>query len=320
MNTRSELKNEKIATRTAYGKTLLELGRTNPDIVVFDADLSCSTQTKFFAKEFPERFFNMGIAESNMLATAAGIALAGKIPIVSSFAMFATGRAWEQLRNSIAHNQANVKICATHSGITVGEDGATHQIIEDLAITRVIPGLIVLVPADAVEAEQMLKKIVEINGPVYLRLGRSALPIVHDDSYKFEIGKAKVLREGSDLSLVACGVTVSIALEAAQELSSTYGIELEVINSSSIKPLDSKTICDSVSKTGRIISVEEHNVIGGLGDAIASEVLSQLGERSVSFKKIGIEDCFGQSGKAEDLLVHYGLSVENIINLVRSMI
>lgn len=318
MSNKTERKNEKIATRVAYGKALVQLGKSNPNIVVLDADLSCSTQTKYFAKEFPDRFFNMGIAEANMLSVAAGLALAGKIPVVSSFAMFATGRAWEQLRNSVAHNKANVKICATHSGITVGEDGASHQIIEDLAISRVIPGLTVLVPADAIETEQMLKEIINLDSPVYLRLGRSAVPIVHDDSYKFETGKAKILRDGSDISIVACGVGVHLGLEAAEELSLRHGIKAELINSSSIKPLDSTTICNSVSKTGKIITIEEHNVIGGLGDAVASEILSNL-DSPVKFKKIGIEDRFGQSGKAEQLLEHYGISVENILRVALSL-
>ena len=209
---------EKIATRVAYGKSLVELAKSNQDIVVLDADLSSSTQTKFFAKEFPERFFNMGIAEANMVSTAAGLAKAGKIPFVSSFAMFATGRAWEQVRNSVAHNHANVKICATHAGLTVGEDGASHQIIEDIALMKSIPGMVVIVPADAKETEKVMQAVTAYNGPVYVRLGRSALPVLFDDKYNFQIGKANVIEKGEDLSIMACGIMGSAAVEAAKIL------------------------------------------------------------------------------------------------------
>ena len=309
-----ESSSEKIATRAAYGKTLLELGKENKDIVVFDADLSGSTQTKHFAKEFPERFFNMGIAEANMVSTAAGLAKAGKIPFVSSFAMFATGRAWEQVRNSVAHNHANVKICATHSGLTVGEDGASHQIIEDIAIMKAIPSMTVIVPADSVETEQVIRAVAEYNGPVYVRLGRAAVPVIYDDNYKFEIGKADVLREGTDATIVATGVMVSRALEAAQ-IASSQGKSIEVINVASIKPLDTETIVKSANNTKKVITAEEHNIWGGLGDSVGSAILENASEK-VSFKRLGVNDLFGQSGKAEELLEHYELTAERLLSLV----
>ncbi|NQY79893.1 MAG: transketolase family protein [Candidatus Caenarcaniphilales bacterium] len=311
-----ESSTEKIATRAAYGKTLLELGKENNDIVVLDADLSGSTQTKHFAKEFPERFFNMGIAEANMISTAAGLAKAGKIPFASSFAMFATGRAWEQVRNSVAHNHANVKICATHSGLTVGEDGASHQIIEDIALMKAIPGMTVIVPADSVETEQVIRTIAEYNGPVYVRLGRAAVPIIHDDSHKFEIGKANVLKEGTDATIVATGVMVSRALEAAQQ-AEAQGKSVEVINVASIKPLDTETIIKSANKTKKVITAEEHNIWGGLGDSVASAILENASEK-VKFKRLGVNDLFGQSGKAEELLDHYDLTAEKLLSLAIS--
>ncbi len=308
-----ELSTEKIATRAAYGKTLLELGKENNDIVVLDADLSGSTQTKHFAKEFPERFFNMGIAEANMISTAAGLAKAGKIPFASSFAMFATGRAWEQVRNSVAHNHANVKICATHSGLTVGEDGASHQIIEDIALMKAIPGMTVIVPADSVETEQVIRTIAEYNGPVYVRLGRAAVPIIHDENHKFEIGKANILKEGTDATIVATGVMVSRALEAAQQ-AEAKGKSIEVINVASIKPLDTETIINSANKTKKVISAEEHNIWGGLGDSVASAILENASEK-IKFKRLGVNDLFGQSGKAEELLDHYDLTAEKLLSL-----
>ena len=311
-----ESSTEKIATRAAYGKTLLELGKENSDLVVLDADLSGSTQTKHFAKEFPERFFNMGIAEANMISTAAGLAKAGKIPFASSFAMFATGRAWEQVRNSVAHNHANVKICATHSGLTVGEDGASHQIIEDIALMKAIPGMTVIVPADSVETEQVIRAIAEYNGPVYVRLGRAAVPIIHDENYKFEIGKANVLKEGTDATIVATGVMTSRALEAAQ-LAESKGKSVEVVNVASIKPLDVETIVNSANKTKKVITAEEHNIWGGLGDSVASAILEHASEK-VKFKRLGVNDLFGQSGKADELLEHYDLTAEKLLSLVLS--
>jgi transketolase len=310
---------EKIATRVAYGKSLVELAKSNQDIVVLDADLSSSTQTKFFAKEFPERFFNMGIAEANMVSTAAGLAKAGKIPFVSSFAMFATGRAWEQVRNSVAHNHANVKICATHAGLTVGEDGASHQIIEDIALMKSIPGMVVIVPADAKETEKVMQVVTAYNGPVYVRLGRSALPVLFDDKYNFQIGKANVIEKGEDLSIMACGIMVSAAVEAAKILKEKHNKSIEIINIASIKPLDTETIVNSALKTRNIIVAEEHNIWGGLGDSVASALLENCSEK-LNFKRLGVNDSFGQSGKAEDLLVHYGLTAENLVKLSLEML
>jgi transketolase len=310
---------EKIATRVAYGKSLVELAKLNQDIVVLDADLSSSTQTKFFAKEFPERFFNMGIAEANMVSTAAGLAKAGKIPFVSSFAMFATGRAWEQVRNSVAHNHANVKICATHAGLTVGEDGASHQIIEDIALMKSIPGMVVIVPADAKETERVMQAVTAYHGPVYVRLGRSALAVLFDDKYDFQIGKANVVNAGEDLTIMACGIMVSAAVEAAKILKEKHNKSIEVINIASIKPLDTETIVNSALKTRNIIVAEEHNIWGGLGDSVASALLENCSEK-LNFKRLGVNDSFGQSGKAEDLLVHYGLTAENLVKLSLEML
>lgn len=310
-------KGEMVATREAYGKTLVELGKENPNVVVLDADLSGSTQTKHFAKEFPQRFFNMGIAECNMIGTAAGLARYGKIPFASSFAMFATGRAWEFVRNSVAHNHLAVKVCATHAGLTVGEDGASHQIIEDIAIMRVIPEMQVFVPADAVETEQIIRAVAASDAPCYVRLGRSKVPVLFGEDYKFKIGKATILRPGKDISLIACGVMVSAAVEAAEELSK-QGIDAEVINVASIKPFDNETIAASISKTKKAISIEEHNIYGGLGDLVASCIAEHV-NKAVKFKKIGVQDKFGQSGKAEQVLEHYGLSSANIVSTALSL-
>lgn len=308
---------EMIATRVAYGKTLLELGKENPNIVVLDADLSGSTQTKFFAKEFPDRFFNMGVAEQNMMGVAAGLASCGKIPFASSFAMFATGRAWEIVRNSVCHNMFNVKICATHAGLTVGEDGGSHQIIEDIAIMRVIPQMTVIVPADATEAKFATRAISEFFGPVYMRLGRSNVPVIFDEKdFEFKIGKVQIVKSGIDVSIFACGVMVSRAIWA-QEILQNEGISAEVINVSTIKPIDRDSILMSVQKTNCAVTCEEHNIHGGLGDAIAS-VLSE--NHPVPMKKIGVMDQFGQSGKADELLVHYGLTKENIAKAAKEVI
>lgn len=305
-----ESKKELIATRVAYGKTLVELGKENPNIVVLDADLSGSTQTKFFAKEFPDRFFNMGVAEQNMIGVAAGLSTCGKIPFASSFAMFACGRAWEFVRNSVCHNHFNVKICASHSGLTVGEDGGSHQIIEDIAIMRAIPNMTVIVPSDATETKLATRAITEFFGPVYMRLGRANVPVLFDEKeYEFKIGKAHIVKAGIDVSIFACGVMLSRALWA-QELLEKEGISAEVINVSTIKPLDKETILSSVQKTGCAVTCEEHNIHGGLGDAIAGVLAENY---PVPMKKIGVEDQFGQSGKAEELLIHYGLTKENIV-------
>ena len=308
---------EQIATRVAYGKTLLELGRENTNIVVLDADLSGSTQTKFFAKEFPDRFFNMGVAEQNMIGVAAGLASTGKIPFASSFAMFATGRAWEIVRNSVCHNQFNVKICATHSGLTVGEDGGSHQIIEDIAIMRAIPQMTVIVPADATEAKFATRAIAQFFGPVYMRLGRSNVPVLFDEKdFEFKIGKAQIVKAGIDVSIFACGVMVSRALWA-QELLMKEGISAEVVNVSTIKPLDKETILSSIERTDCAVTCEEHNIHGGLGDAIAGILIEN---NPVPMKKIGVLDQFGQSGKADELLVHYGLTKENIAKACKEVI
>ncbi len=308
---------EMIATRVAYGKALAELGKENQNIVVLDADLSGSTQTKFFAKEFPDRFFNMGIAEQNMIGVAAGLSSTGKIPFASSFAMFAAGRAWEFVRNAVCHNMFNVKICATHAGLTVGEDGGSHQIIEDIAIMRAIPHLTVIVPADATEAKLATRAIAEFFGPVYMRLGRSNVPVLFDEKeFEFKIGKARIIKGGIDVSIFACGVMVSRALWA-QEILQSEGISAEVVNVSTIKPIDEETILASIRKTGCAVTCEEHNVHGGLGDVV-SAVLSE--HHPVPVKKIAIMDQFGQSGKGDELLIHYGLSKEKIAEAAREVI
>lgn len=299
-----------IATRVAYGKALLELGKENSNIVVLDADLSGSTQTKLFAKEFPDRFFNMGIAEQNMIGVACGLSSCGKIPFASSFAMFACGRAWEFVRNSICHNMFNVKVCATHAGLTVGEDGGSHQIIEDIAIMRAIPHMTVIVPADATEAKFATRAIAEYFGPVYMRLSRAASPVLFDENnFEFKIGKVKIIKGGIDVSIFACGVMVSKALEA-RDLLEKEGISAEIVNVSTIKPLDKETIISSVQKTGSAVSCEEHNIHGGLGDAIANVLAEHY---PVPMKIVAVQDQFGQSGKSEELLVHYGLTKDNII-------
>lgn len=308
---------DKVATREAYGQALLELGGINSNIVVLDADLSGSTQTKLFAKAFPDRFFNMGIAENNMMGVSAGLALAGKIPFASSFAMFAAGRAWEFVRNSIAHNHANVKVCATHAGLTVGEDGASHQIIEDLALMRSIPTMVVIVPADAQEAYSAIYEIANYQGPCYVRLGRAKVPVCFDKNYKFQIGKANIIHEGSDITIVSCGMMTPRAIEASKILAQE-GIKVELINSASIKPLDSKTIVNSASKTGCVLTLEEHNIEGGLGDAVASAILEQASQH-IKFKRLGVQDIFGQSGDAYQLLDHYGLSVQDIVREAKNL-
>lgn len=299
-----------VATREAYGQALLELGEKNQDVVVLDADLSGSTQTKHFAKAYPDRFFNMGIAENNMMGVAAGLARMGKVPFASSFAMFAAGRAWEFVRNSIAHNHLAVRVCATHAGLTVGEDGASHQVIEDVALMRSIPTMTVIVPADATEAYQVINAVAELDSPSYVRLGRAKVPVVFDKDYKFQIGKVSIIEEGSDISLIACGVMVWKAVEAAKILKEK-GHSVEIINCASIKPIDVEGIVKTAKKTGRVITLEEHNIQGGLGDAVAS-VLMENCDTNVKFKRMGVEDKFGQSGDGLELLEHYGLGEENI--------
>lgn len=303
----------KIATREAYGKALAKLGAENKDIVVLDADLSKSTQTAFFAKEFPERFFDVGVAEQNLIGTAAGLAAAGKIPFASSFAMFATGRAFEQIRNSVAYPSLNVKVAATHAGISVGEDGASHQSIEDIAIMRVLPNMTVLVPADATETEQAIRAAVDIKGPVYIRLGRLALPVLFDESYKFEIGKANTVREGSDVTVIACGLMVGPALEAADQLAG-QNIKVRVINMGTVKPIDREAIVKAATETGAIVTAEEHSIIGGLGSAVA-EVLAQT--VPVVQEMVGIKDTFGESGPPVELLEKYGLTANEVAAAVK---
>lgn len=304
----------KTATREAYGKALVELGSKDERVVVLDADLSKSTMTTFFAKEFPGRFFNMGIAEQNLMATAAGLALSGKIPFASTFAIFATGRAYEQIRNAIAYAGVNVKIAASHAGITVGEDGASHQSVEDIALMRVIPNMTVIVPADAEEARQAVFAAADYYGPVYLRLGRPAVPVIYDSGYEFKIGRAHRLREGKDAAVIACGIMVYEALQAAEELSAE-GIEITVLNLSTIKPLDTEAII-SAAATGAVVTAEEHTVIGGLGGAVA-EVLAV--NKPVPMAMVGIEDTFGESGTPAGLMAKYNLTAAAIKAAVKSI-
>ena len=307
---------EKKSIRSAYGKTLLELGKKNKNIVALDADVSCSTQTKLFAKEFPERFFNCGIAEQDMMTTAAGLSTTGKIPFVSTFAMFASGRAWEQIRNSICHSNFNVKIVATHGGITVGEDGSSHQALEDIAIMRAIPNLKVIVPADYKETEEVIKFIGEDNGPCYVRLDRTSVVDVFDDDYKFDLNKAKILKTGSDITLISNGETLIETLNAA-EILANKGINVEVIHVPVVKPIDKQTIINSALKTKKAVTIENHSIIGGLGSAVC-EVLAE--NAPVLVKRIGTNDVFGQSGEQRALMEYYGLTAEKIADTVLNFI
>ena len=307
----------KKATRDSYGEALVELGQENPNIVVFDADLAGATKTGVFKKAFPDRFFDCGIAEGNMMVAAAGVSTCGYIPFASTFAMFAAGRAYEQIRNSIAYPHFNVKICATHAGVSVGEDGGSHQCIEDIALMRVIPGMTVICPADANEAKAATMAIAEMNGPVYMRLARLATPVFEGDMVKpFEIGKANVLREGKDVAIFATGLMVSESLAAAEKLAKE-GIDAAVINIHTIKPIDAACVTEWAEKCGKVITVEEHSVIGGLGDAVA-DVL--MGKVNCKFHKIGVNDRFGQSGKAADVLREYGLTADQIAETVKANI
>lgn len=307
----------KMATREAYGKALKDLASTNEKIVVLDADLSKSTKTADFKSVAPERFFNMGIAEGNMMGVAAGLSTCGKIPFVSTFAMFAAGRAFEQIRNSICYPKLNVKVCATHAGLTVGEDGASHQAIEDISLMRSIPNMTVINPADAIETDAVIKAIAEIDGPCYVRLGRLAVNNVNDAAtYKFELGKGITLKEGNDVTLVATGIMVEIALEAAEMLAKE-GINARVINIHTIKPIDREILVKAAKETGAIVTAEEHNVIGGLGSAVA-EVLTE--ECPVPVLKVGVQDTFGESGKPNELLEAYGLTAKNIVEKAKKAI
>ncbi|MCY6483310.1 transketolase family protein [Clostridium aestuarii] len=305
---------KKIATREAYGKTLAKLGQENPNVVVLDADLSKSTKTAEFKKVCPERHINMGIAEGNMMAVAGGLSTCGKIPFASTFAIFATGRAFEQIRNTICYPNLNVKVCATHAGITVGEDGASHQAIEDVSLMRSIPNMTVICPSDAVETEAAIRAITEYNGPCYVRLGRSGVPVINDnEEYKFEIGKAVTLREGKEATIIATGIMVDAALEAYNVLAEE-GIKVKVLNIHTIKPIDTEAIINAAKETGVVITAEEHSIIGGLGSAVC-EVLSE--NSPVPVIRIGIKDKFGESGKPDELLKAYGLTAEDIVKAVK---
>lgn len=311
----SEVK--KIATRESYGNALAEFGKDYPQLVVLDADLASATKTGVFKKAFPERHIDCGIAECNMVGIAAGLATTGKIPFVSSFAMFAAGRAFEQVRNSVGYPHLNVKIGATHAGITVGEDGASHQCNEDIALMRTIPGMVVVNPSDDIEAKAAVKAALDYEGPMYLRFGRAAVPVINDGpGYKFELGKGVLLREGTDLTIVATGITVASSLEAAEKLAAD-GISAEVINIHTIKPLDEDLIVASAKKTGKVITAEEHSIIGGLGSAVC-DALSAKAPTTVY--KIGMEDVYGESGTAAALLEKYGLDANGIYNKIKAFL
>ena len=305
---------KKIATRESYGNALVELGREHADVVVLDADLAGATKTSTFKKEFPDRHFDCGIAEGNMMAVAAGIASMGMVPFASTFAMFAAGRAFEQVRNSIGYPHLNVKIGATHGGISVGEDGASHQCCEDFALMRSIPGMTVICPADDVEARAAVKAAYEFEGPVYLRFGRSGVPVFHDEDFKFEIGKGEALQDGNDVAIIATGIMTYEAIKAGEELRS-QGINARVINLSTIKPLDEELILKAASECGKIVTCEEHSVIGGLGEAVSSLLSEKL---PTPVRRIGVNDEFGHSGPAADLLKDFGLSAENIVETVKA--
>ena len=300
----------KVATRDAYGKALVELGEKNPNVLVLDADLAAATKTGAFKKAFPERFFDTGIAESNMMGVAAGLATTGYTVFASSFAMFSAGRAFEQVRNTIGYPHLNVKIGATHAGISVGEDGASHQCCEDIALMRSIPGMVIINPADDIEARAAVLAAAELDGPVYMRFGRLAVPRIFDEDYKFEIGKAVTLKEGTDVTIIATGLMVNEAIEAAKKLEAE-GISVELINMHTIKPLDKAAVVAAAKKTGCIVTAEEHNVIGGLGDAVCDAVCAEF---PVPVVKVGVEDTFGKSGPAVDLLHIFGLDAANIVS------
>lgn len=306
---------EKMATRQAYGKALVEIGKENSNLVVMDADLSKSTMTAEFKKVFPERFLNMGIAEQNLYASACGIALSGKVVCASTFAMFAAGRAFEIIRNSIGYTRANVKICATHAGITVGEDGASHQTFEDMALMRTIPGMVVVNPCDGVSTMALMKQVVEHNGPCYVRLGRAAVPVFYEEGADIRLGKGNWLRRGDRAVIVATGIMVSEAMTAAEELSAK-GIEVGVIDMHTIKPIDEDILIEA-AQTGAIVTAEEHSVIGGLGGAVA-EVLCQ--KKPVKMAMVGQKDTFGESGKPDELKAKYGMTASDIVKAVEGLL
>ncbi len=307
---------DKIATRQAYGEALVELGKEYENLVVMDADLSGSTKTGMFAKEYPDRFFNMGIAEQNMYGVASGLALSGKIVCASTFAMFATGRAFEIIRNSIGYTGANVKICASHAGITVGEDGASHQTFEDIALMRTIPGMMVVNPSDAVAAKKLLRQIVQVNGPCYFRVGRAAVPVFYQEEDEITLGKGNMIRDGKDVSIIATGIMVNEAYEASKILAEE-GVDARVIDIHTIKPIDEEIIIQAAKETGAIVTAEEHSVIGGLGDAVAQVVVKNCPCRMAM---VGQQDTFGESGKPDQLLAKYKMTAADIAEAVRSVL
>lgn len=303
-----------VATRDAYGKALFELGRKREDVVVLDADLTASTKTRKFADAFPSRFFNIGVSEQDMIGTAGGLSLTGKLPFASTFAIFETGRAWEQIRQTICYSNLNVKLVATHAGLTVGEDGASHQALEDIALMRVLPNMTVIVPADGPETEQVINMIAEYYGPVYVRLGRAKLPVVMPDDYSFRIGKAYAFHIGKDANIISAGIMVSAALEARKMLMAE-GLDVGVINMATIKPLDEEMVLMAAKAARLIVTAEEHSIIGGLGSAVC-ELLSE--KMPTPVKRVGVKDKFGRSGKPEELLRLYGLTAEDIVQTVKS--
>ena len=306
---------DKMATRQAYGQALVEMGAENPNLVVMDADLSKSTMTAEFAKAYPERFINMGIAEQNLYAAAAGLAVSGKVVCASTFAMFAAGRAFEIIRNAIGYTHANVKVCATHAGITVGEDGATHQTFEDIALMRTIPGMTVVNPSDGASAKILLKQVVAMDGPAYVRLGRAAVPMVYDENSDIKLGKGNCICEGADATIIATGIMVNEAVSAAQELAKE-GIDVRVIDMHTIKPIDREIIIKAARETGKIVTAEEHSVIGGLGSAVAEVVVAEC---PVKMAFVGQHDTFGESGKPDQLKEKYGMTAADIVRAVKSL-
>ncbi len=307
---------EKRATREAYGAVLIELAKAGRDVVALDADLASSTTTAKFGAEFPDRFFNVGVAEQNMIGVAAGLAASGKIAYTGSFAVFATGRAFDQIRNTVCYGNLNVKICPTHAGLTVGPDGASHQALEDIALMRSLPNMRVIVPADYYEAAAALRAAADIDGPVFVRLGRAAVPVVYDESHTFDLGKADVVAEGGDVTIAACGIMVEVALRA-RDLLAADGVSAEVINVSSVKPIDAEALVASAAKTGHVVTAEEHTIQGGLGGAIA-EVLSE--QLPTPMLRVGVRDMFGTSGPADELLIEYGLTPANIAEAARKLL
>lgn len=305
-----------VATRDAYGEALAELGAENTDIVALDADLSGSTKTGVFAKKFPERFFNMGIAEANMVGTAAGLAAVGKIPFLSTFAIFASGRAWEQIRQSAAYPKANVKVVATHGGVTVGEDGGSHQSVEDIAIMRAIPNMTVVVPADGVETKAAIRAAAAVKGPFYIRLGRNKVPTIFPEDHKFEIGKGSELASGTDVTFIATGLMTAQALAAAENLKQ-QGISARVVHIGTIKPLDQEIVVKAARETGAIVTAEEHSIVGGLGGAVA-ELLAET--CPTPMKRVGVNDRFGTSGKADELLKYFGLMPEDLVEAAKDVL